>query len=188
MKKKLLGLAMVVALVVALVVPMAALADNQGDQEASTTQATTITIVGKTATSVAVVSTITFPAGAPSAVISNPSSDAADAEGTPQFLDGTNSTPVVQLYNGSAGTLTIWLGITAWTDSAVASERYVLSDPGTTDTDQTAMTAGTALGASATTGEAITTLAWKALYLEVTLGALSGKSGTSTLTVLGETP
>ncbi len=187
MKKKILTIGIVLAVVSALVVPMAVMADNTGLQDASTTQAATITIVGKTATSTAVVSTITFPTGAPSAVIGNPSSDASGgSEATPQLLDGSVSEPVVQLYNGSAGTLTIWLGITAWTNGAVASERYVLSDPGTTTTDQTAMTAGTALGASATTSTPIAASAWQALYLEVTLGALSGVSGTSTLTVLGE--
>ena len=183
--KKILVLTMVVALVAALVLPMAALASNhEAGQNASTSSATTISINDQGGT--VPITTISFPQGAPSAVISNPSSDASGGENTPQFLDGAASEPVVQLYNGSAGTLTIWLGISSWTE-AVASERYVLSDPATTTTlDMSGATAVTTTNTD--TGSTINNGAWLALYLEVTLIASSGKSGTSTLTILGETP
>ncbi len=188
MKKRILALASVLALVAVLVAPMAVSADNTGTQEASTSQATSITVVSKSGTDNVSVSTITFPAGAPSAVISNPSNniDGTTAGGIttgPQVLSGTVSEPVVQFKNTSAGTLTIWLGISSWT-GAVASERYKLVDTATTTVES--LSGEAALGASATTSTAITAGTYKALYLEVTLGTQYGKSGTSTLTVLGE--
>ena len=42
--------------------------------------------------------------------------------------------------------------------------------------------------ASVPTTIGITTGAYKALYLELVLGSLAGKTDSSTLTVLGETP
>ena len=186
MKKRILAIGIVLGLITVLAVPMAVLAGHQAGQGASTAQATSITIVGKTATSTAVVSTITFPEGSTGAVISDPYSDAVGAgEATPQLLDAASSKPVVQLKNGSVGTLKVWLAITAWTD-AVASERYELSDPLTTTTSD--LSGATALTTTSTdTGSTIGADAYLALYLEVTLSASAGASGTSTLTVLGET-
>ncbi len=141
---------------------------------------TTIYIVGKSTTDA--VGTITFPEGEPSDVISNPYSDVDS--GSPQFLNANNSEPVVRLRNTSVGTLKVWLGITPWTD-AVASERYVLSDPAVTTT--ASLTSATALTTTSTdTTSTIDAAAFLALYLEVTLSADYGKSGTSTLTILGE--
>ena len=182
MKKRILALAGVLALVAVLVMPTAVFATNTSVQNASTSQATTIIIVSKVGDDP--IASITFPAGAPAAVISNPYNDVDIA--LPQVLDDTASEPVVRLKNGSGGTLTIWLGVTAlsgWTD-AVASERFKLVDVGTTSV--ASLTSEATLGASASTVTTIAAAAYKALYLEVTLGALTGKTGTSTLTVLGE--
>ena len=141
----------------------------------------TIHIVGKVADTP--VSTITFPQGAPGATVSNPYND-VDGVGDPQVLHANASEPVVRLKNTSGGTLTIWLGITAWTESAVASERFKLMDPATTTVES--LTSEPALGASASTTVTIAAGAYKALYLEVTLGTGYGKTGSSTLTILGE--
>ena len=144
-------------------------------------QSSAINIVGKTSDTV--VGTITFPQGEPGATVSNPYND-RDGVDDPQVLHASASVPVVRLKNTSDGTLTIWLGISAWT-GAVASERYVLSDPEVTTTES--LSAATALTTTSTrTGIAIGAGLFKALYLEVTLGTGYGKSGTSTLTILGE--
>lgn len=184
MKKLILTLGMALALVAALVAPMAALATNVGTQSASTAQATTIEIVGKVADTA--VGTIIFPEGAPSAIISDPY-NSVDTNTAPQVLHATTSEPVVRLKNTSGGTLTVWLGITSWTNDAVVSERYELVDTTATEV-QTVTTVLSADGtaASVNTAATIADAAYKALYLEVTLGALAGKTGTSTLTILGE--
>ena len=178
--------------VLALVITLAAQttivdATHQANQAASTSNSTSLTIVGKTATSTAVVGNITFPAGQPSAVISNPSSDATgDNEATAQFLDGSASEPVAQLSNTTAGNLKVWVERGAWTD-AVTSQRYQLVAPATTTisdlSGQSALT-----DTSADSGSTINASAWLAFYLEVTLSADAGKSGTSSITILGETP
>jgi len=186
MKKKILFLAGVLVLTATLIVSVTVLASNVSNQAASSNKATSITIVGKTATSTAVVGTITFPAGAPSAVVSNPSSNATgENEATVQVLHATTSEPVAQLLNGSAGTLKVWIGRGAWT-TAVTSERYKLIAPATTTV--ASLTSETELTETSTdSGSTIAASAYLALYLEVTLSAEAGKSGTSTLTVLGET-
>jgi hypothetical protein len=181
MKRLIITLAIIMALVGVIVAPMAVMASNSGTQNASTAQASTIVIVAKTADTD--VTSITFPTGAPSAVVSNPYNNVDTAD--PQFLDGTASEPVVRLKNNSAASLTIWLGRTDWTNSAVASERYKLVDPAVVNVSS--LTAETALtNTSTNTGATVAAGAYKALYLEVTLGGVSGKAGTSTITVLGE--
>lgn len=185
-ENKILILAGVLVLAVVLVAQTTVFASNVSNQSASSSKATTITIVGKTATSTAVVGTITFPAGAPSAVVSNPSSDAAGAgEATAQLLHATTSQPVAQLLNGSAGTLNVWVERAAWTAS-VASERYKLSPPLTTTV--ASLAAETELTTSSVDSASdITAGAYLALYLEVTLNATAGTTGTSSITILGET-
>ncbi len=144
---------------------------------------TTIEIVGKGADTP--VGTITFPQGEPSDIISAPYSNVDS--GDPQFLDANNSEPVVRLKNTSVGTLRVWLEITGWTDNAVASQRYELVTDGTTTVNAVATTLSSD-GTSATvdTTETLLTGAYGALYLEITLSSQYGKSGTSTLTILGE--
>jgi hypothetical protein len=185
MFKDKLNLALIAGIVIAiygiLIFSLAPAVKADGDSDA-------ITIVGKTDTSVAAVSTITFPAGLPGAIISNPSSNAAgEEEGTPQKLDASASEPVVQLYNTSGGTLNVWLGITSWTDGAVVAENYEL-----VDTDNVTVAAVDSVLSSDGTANTVDTtvsmdtLTYKALYLKATLGATTGLSGTSTLTILGE--
>ena len=164
------------------------LADNTASQSATSAAATTIEVVGKIADTA--VTTITFPEGAPSATVSNPSNQ-VDGTGDAQVLHATTSEPVVRLKNTSAGALNISLSISSWTGSIAASEGYALSDPATTTTsavtDNNLSTDGTNGLSPVATGVSVSAGAYKALYLELILTANAGASGTSTLTVLGET-
>ena len=189
MEKKILTLVGVLILMATLVVQTAVLAaDNDASQAASTGKATTISIVGKVADTA--ITTITFAEGAPSATISVPYND-VDGSGDPQVLHASTSEPVVRLKNTSAAGLNVWLEITTWntSDALVASEDYELVDPATTTievVDDVLSANGGA--ASVDTSTTIATTAYGALYLEIVLGADANKSGSSTLTVLGETP
>ena len=186
------GLALVLILAILMVgvldgVTRVFAADNDATQEATTASATTISVVGKAADTA--IATITFPEGAPSATVSAPYND-VDTSGDPQFLDATASEPVVRLKNTSGGSLNITLEITTWTNSIAASEGYALSETGTTTTatvtDDNLSADGNS--ASVATGTSIASSAYKALYLELILSSSAGATGSSTLTVLGETP
>src|SRR3989338_4721453 len=163
------------------------LAANTATQEASTAAATTISVVGKVADTA--VGTITFPEGAPSATVSTPYND-VDTVSDAQVLHATTSEPVVRLKNTSAGALNISLSISSWTGSIAASEGYALSDPATTTTstvtDSNLSTDGTDGLSPVATGVSVSAAAYKALYLELILSSSAGATGTSTLTILGE--
>lgn len=132
------------------------------------------------------VATITFPAGAPSATVSTPY-NSVNGSGNPQFLDGSSSIPVVRLRNTSGGDLTVWLAITGWTNGIVTAEHYELVNTGN-QTIQVVNDVLSATGASDNTSTGVTMLdgEYRALYLQVTLSTKYGKSGISTLTILGE--
>ena len=163
------------------------LATNTATQSASSAAATTITVVGKVADTA--ITTITFPEGAPSATISVPYND-VDTVSDAQVLSGTVSEPVVRLKNTSAGALNISLSISSWTGSIAASEGYALSDPATTTTstvtDNNLSTDGNDGLSPVATGVSVSAAAYKALYLELILSSSAGATGTSTLTILGE--
>jgi len=161
------------------------LAANTATQEASTAQATTISVVGKAADTA--ITTITFPEGAPSATVSVPYND-IDTSSDPQVLSGTVSEPVVRLKNGSGVAYNVTLEITTWTNGVAASEDYELVV--TTDTTIAAVTgvlSADGNAASIPTGISISSAEYKDLYLELVLSAVASKTGNSTLTVLGET-
>ncbi|MCK5122965.1 MAG: hypothetical protein KAQ87_02350 [Candidatus Pacebacteria bacterium] len=184
-ENKSLILAGVLILTATLVMSAAVLAaDNDASQEASTTQAATVSIVGKVADTA--ITTITFPEGAASATISTPYNN-VDTVTDAQVVAGSDSEPVVRLNNTSGGTLQAWLEITTWSDGVAASEDYELVTTATTNVavvDDVLSADGNS--ASVDTSVTIPTTEYRALYLELVLSALSGKSGTSTLTVLGE--
>jgi len=171
--------------VTVLVMPMGVTAANSASQSASTSQSTTISIrnIGDTTD----VTTITFPSGAPGTSITNPTGN-----GDTQNLTstGTEASPVAILTSNTQ--YTIWYSVTdtsSW-DATVASERlYTIAINGSLtldnfNTNATQITSwGTASNSSQTVGPTGTA---KELYLGVTLESVSGKSGTSTLTILGE--
>lgn len=182
---KILTLVGTTALVAILVAQTAVLAaDNDASQEASTSQAASISIVGKIADTA--ITTITFPEGAASATVSTPYNN-VDTVTDAQVLHASTSEPVVRLKNTAGGSLKAWLEITTWTEGVAASEDYELVATTTTNVE-TVATVLSADGNSASIDTSVTipTTEYRALYLELVLSALSGKSGTSTLTVLGE--
>jgi len=161
------------------------LAANTANQSASSSSATTISVVGKVADTA--ITTITFPEAAPSATVSAPYND-VDTTTDPQVLSGTVSEPVVRLKNGSGVDYNVTLEITTWTNGVAASEDYelvVATDATVAVVDNVLSADGNA--ASVPTAISIPSAGYKALYLELVLSAVAGKTGTSTLTVLGET-
>ncbi len=136
------------------------------------------------------VTTITFPEGAPESTISVPYND-VDGSGDPQVLSATVSEPVVKIKNTHASaSYNVVLEITTWTNSVVSMEYYNLAADGATDINTVTAELSNANGAARTvsTGVSIAAAAYKDLYLKLTLGSVAGKTGTSTLTILGETP
>ncbi len=132
------------------------------------------------------VTAITFPEGAPGATVSTPYNN-ADGSGSPQAF-GTPGTPVVTLFNGGSVTYTIWYNIATFTNGIVSSEYYLINDKGAACTSADSITDAVTFDADTNTGTTIAAGAGneKDLYLKITLSEVAGKSGTSTLTILGE--
>ena len=138
------------------------------------------------------VSNITFPVGDPSVVISNPANETE----TQVFGDAGTAKPVVTLVNTAAVAYNIWYNITAFSDGVVSSENYIIIAKGGACANADAITESATLDGSnyVTSGTVITIAATgdggeadeRDLYLKITLSSLAGKSGTSTLTILGE--
>ena len=136
------------------------------------------------------VTTITFPEGVPEGTVDAPYNDVDDS-GDPQVLSLTVSEPVVKIKNTHASaTYNIILEITTWTNSLVDMEYYELAADGATDINAvtTALSAANGGANTVSTGVSIAAGTYKDLYLKVTLSAVAGKTGTSTLTILGATP
>lgn len=160
------------------------MADNQATQVASTSQATTITVVGKVADTA--VTNITFPQGSPGATISNPYNN-VDTISDPQVVAASDSEPVVRLKNTAGATYLVTLEITDWSNGIAASEYYELVDTTTTDvSDVNDVLSSDGNANSVATGISMATDTYKALYLELVLSSLASVTGNSTLTVLGE--
>ena len=139
------------------------------------------------------VTDITFPEGDPSTVVSLPT----NGVGVEAQAFGVSKKPVVTLVNTAAVAYNIWYNITAFSNGVVSSENYVIIAKGGACANADAINQSATLDGSdhVTTG-AVTTIAAtgdggdadeRDLYLKVTLSAVAGKTGTSTLTVLGET-
>ena len=183
MKKRILALAGVLALVAVLVVPMVAMATHQAEQSASTGSATTINIRAQDYTTA--VADITFPAGTPSTEVSNPSNDKPET----QILgDAGTAKPVVTLFNGSSVTYTIWYNITTFTNDVVSNEYYLINAKGGGCADAGAITDAVTFDTDTATTTTIEAGAGKEkdLYLKIVLSDVAGQSGSSTLTILGE--
>ncbi len=153
--------------------------------------ATTFLVGGtETGTKNTSVATITFPQGAPGATISAPYNN-VDGSGEPQVLSATVSEPVVKIKNTHGSqSYNIVLEITTWTNNIVNMEYYNLATDGATNIQVVTDELSNANGATRTvsTGVSITAGAYKDLYLKLVLSDVAGKTGTSTLAVLGETP
>ena len=173
----------VLALVITLV-GQTVLADNEATQSASTSSATTILI--RNVADTADVATITFPSGAPSAVISNPTGN-SDV----QVLTATASEAAPVALLTSTANYTLWYNVasTATWGDAVASEKLyaqaLATDLNLTDFGTSAYNM-TVWGTDQETTQTLVANTDKEFFLQVTLSASSGKTGTSTLSVLGE--
>jgi hypothetical protein len=188
--KKLITLGIALAMLATMILPVAASASNTANQNASTTSASTISIV--LANESTAVSTITFPAGAPNAVISNPVSN---TDALTQTLNTTDTLASPVAFLKSTSDYIVWYKVTAGTGWAttVASESFVLiAKDAALDLDDFAAsdTAITVWNTATVTNPAQNLVADTAqeLYLQITLQGVSGKTGESTLEVLGETP
>jgi len=186
MEKKILALAGILVLTATLMVSVAVLAVNTATQSAATNKADTISI--RNVADNADVATITFPAGAPSAVISNPTGNV-----NVQILTATASEAAPVAILKSAAAYTLWYNVTStstW-DEAVASEKlYTIAIDGELNLTTFGSSAYnmTVWGTDQETTQALAAGVNKELYLQATLATLAGKAGTSTLSVLGETP
>jgi len=134
------------------------------------------------------VTTIAFPQGTPETTVSQPYNN-IDGSGNPQTFGGAGvAKPVVTLYNSGTSTLTIWYNITTFTNGIVSSENYLVNAKGAACADASCITGSVTFDADTTTGTTIATGVGneKDLYLKAILSAVAGKSGNSTLTILGE--
>ena len=190
MEKKILALAGALVLVATLIVSEAVLAAYQATQQASTSKATTFLIGGtETTTKDTAVSTITFPEAVPGTTVDAPYND-IDSSGDPQVLSTTASEPAVKIKNTHASaSYNVVLEITTWTNSLVDKEYYNLAGDGATNIDAVTTELSAANGGANTvsTGVSIGAATYKDLYLKLGLTSVGGKTGTSTLSVLGET-
>ena len=179
MNKKLVSIILGITLTAA-AIPTVALAANNAEQSATTNAATTIGINaqdGETA-----VTTITFPAGDIGTEVSNPTNSEAE---TQVFGGAGTAKPVVTLDSPAA--YSVWFQVEDFSSSVVASESFALLESGAACADATALASSMTLDDTPyDSGVDITDAAVMDLYLKVTLGSVAGETGTSTLTVLGE--
>lgn len=132
------------------------------------------------------VATITFPSGDASAVISNPTGNV-----NVQVLTATASEAAPVAILKSATAYTLWYNVTStstWGDAVASEKLYTIAIAGDLDltTFGTSAYNMTVWGTDQVTSQTLAAGVNKELYLQVTISALWGKSGTSTLTILGE--
>lgn len=187
MKKKISTLGIVLALVAVLVTPMAALASNEAGQGASTTSATTIDIMDQAGTTA--ITTITFPVGVPTTTVSDPSNN-LDGVGSPQVIAAT-STPVATLISGTAYNVHVTITDDSGWAVIVSNEKLYIDSAQTGTVDSATFSGGAYNYSNWGVQESITQsvdIDGNDLYLTIDLTAAAGKSGTSTITILGESP
>ncbi len=131
------------------------------------------------------VATITFPTGAPTTTVSNPSNDQSQ---TQTFGGAGTAKPVVTLVNTAGLQYIIWYNITTFTNGVVSNEYYLINTNGAACVNADAINNAVTFHASNmySTGVTIASSGQMDLYLKVILSAVSGKSGNSTITILGE--
>ncbi len=133
------------------------------------------------------VSSITFPEASPGSSVSQPYNN-VDGSGSPQgFGDAGTAKPVVTLVNTAGGSYIIWYNIATFTNAVVSAEHYLVNTNGAACESATAINNAVTFDANTSTGVTIAPGVDKDLYLKVVLSSVGGKSGSSTLTILGET-
>jgi hypothetical protein len=131
------------------------------------------------------VSTITFPQGAPETTISQPYNSQSE---TQIFGGAGTAKPVVTLYNSGASTLKIWYNISTFTNDIVISEYYLVNNKGAACANESCISNSVIFDTDTDTGITIAAGVGneKDFYLKIVLSAIAGKTGNSTLTILGE--
>jgi len=134
------------------------------------------------------VSSITFPEADPGTTVSQPYNN-IDGSGSPQTFGGAGvAKPVVTLYNGGTAALTIWYNITTFTNNVVSSEYYLINNKGAACNSADNINNLVTFDTNTNTGTTISPGAGneKDFYLKIILSSAAGKTGSSTLTILGE--
>jgi len=134
------------------------------------------------------VSTITFPPGLPGSTVSQPYNN-VDGSGSPQTFGGAGiAKPVVTLYNGSLFSLRIWYHITTFTNNIVSNEYYLINNKGAACNNADAINNVVTFDVDTPTDTIIAPGPGneKDFYLKIILSSVAGKTGSSTLTILGE--
>jgi hypothetical protein len=138
------------------------------------------------------VSTITFPIATAGATVSQPFNNFDGSGSSQAFGDAGVAKPVVTLVNTADVAYTIYYNISTFTNGVVSNEYYVIKDKGASCVAgdiSNAVSFGLDQNTSKTIGAASSgDAAMKDLYLKVVLSGLEGVSGSSTLTILGESP
>jgi hypothetical protein len=182
MKKSILSAALTIALLGILVLPGFTFASNSATQNASTTSATSIQI--KDQSGATNVTTITFPAGAPLDIVSNPYNN-QNTQSLSQSV-GEISRPVATLVNTGGLTYTIWYNISTFTNGVVNNESYKICNSGAIVGSQDAIDQPVTFDTTTSTSTSIDAATTKDFYLKISLSSAAGKSGSSTITILGE--
>ena len=181
MNKKLFSIILGVTLVAAAAIPSVVLAANNAEQSASTLQATTISIKGQDGAT-SDITAITFPAAACGATVDNPSNSESEMQ---EFGGAEVAKPVVTLV--SPADYTVWLQVENFSSNVVDSEYYALLDHQAACLDADAVSSEITLNDTAFTTEvSMTTAEINDLYLKVTLGSVAGRTGFSSISILGE--
>ncbi len=132
------------------------------------------------------ISTITFPSSTISTEVTNPSNSESETQAF-----GSSSLPVATLVTSTAYIAHITItSLVTWTDVATDENYYIDTAHArniTVSTFNTNKVAYSSWGVDADTGVTLATVNANDLYLSIDLTASAGKSGTSTLTILGET-
>ncbi len=133
------------------------------------------------------VTSISFPVGAAGTIVSNPVNDLAQSQ---VFGLAGTARPVVTLVSSGAADYLVYLQASSFSNGVVSSEGFLLNTKGAQCLNADALVEPITFDGLTGSGVTISPGAANAkdLYLKVTLSALAGRSGTSTLTILAEKP
>jgi hypothetical protein len=185
--KHILSIALVLALISILAAPLGVLASNSASQTATTINTESISIMAQDYSTA--VTSITFPPGWPNDIIANPHNNHDGS--SPQSV-GISSLPVVTLVNNNPSyNVRVYFNISAWSNTVVKDEYYLLNDKGTPCLNEDAINNAVDFASNIDTtvhmGPASAGAdANKDLYLKVILGDTGNLSGTSTISILSE--
>ena len=173
-------------LMVSLSVSSTVLATNVATQNATTNAVASIVVQDQNYTTE--ITSLTFPAAAPSTTVSNPTNSDSEIQ---VLATGASGKPVVTLLNNNAAALDIWYNITTFSNAIVTTEHYLIVAKAVGCADEATIANAVTFDADTVT-VGPTSIAAGAdnemdLYLKIGLSAVAGKAGTSTLTILGET-